>query len=210
MELPKNTPQKGFASQFLALMIAIVIIGFVYYMYKNKDATPAVVPPALSTYSDGMLSFTYPEPLIVQQDKGIVTLRHFISHRHVDPCDFKGDAPPLEDFTDFKMSFQIVNKDVKGYVESATSPEWDYVSKNPYTFENWHGYHITLGVEGCGQDIYYLIISPSKTLVITMPLVAEFSAINGNRQEYLDLPGIIPPTTAEVYFSLILSSLKVK
>lgn len=162
----------------------------------------------LKTYSDSSLSFEYPSLLSVKKEGEVIKLAHSVAYKHPNPCDFKGDAPPLERLSDFDVSILVVDKSVKDYIQSGGWPNREYVLENPYKLGDFQGYRITPGIEGCGQDLYYFVISPNKTLVITRPLIAEFNSINAEYQKYLSLPGIITPTQAEDIFTKILSTLK--
>lgn len=159
-------------------------------------------------YSDASLSFEYPALISAKQDGGTITLGHSVAYKHPNLCDFKGDAPPLDRLGDFGASLKVVNQNLKDFVQSSAYPGWDYVSKNPFTFGSLSGYKVSSGVEGCGEDIYYLTISSTQTLVIHRGYVAEFNSINGDYQTYLNLPGIISPSKGEEYFNHILSTLK--
>ncbi len=159
-------------------------------------------------YSDTSLSFEYSALISAKQDGGTITLSHSVAYKHPNPCDFKGDAPPLDRLGDFGVSLKVVNQNLKDFVQSSAYPGWDYVSKNPFTFGSFSGYKVSSGVEGCGEDIYYLTISSTQTLVIHRGYVAEFNSINGDYQTYLNLPGIISPSKGEEYFNHILSTLK--
>jgi hypothetical protein len=87
-------------------------------------------------------------------------------------------------------------------------PDWDYVSKNPFKLGSMNGFKVSPGVEGCGENIYYLTISSTKTLVIHDNFVSELNSISADTKTYLSLPGIITPNQKEVIFSRILSSIK--
>lgn len=172
----------------------------------NEETDHGKVVP----YSDASVSFEYPSVLHLETKGADITLTHSIPYKHPNPCDFKGDAPPLDRLIDFNTSIKIVHQSVKDYIQSSGWPTWDYVSKNPYSHGSFTGYRVTTGVEGCGQDLYYLTISPNKTLVIVRPFVAEFASVNADYQKYLDLPGVIVPDKATEYFSKLLSSLVIK
>lgn len=208
--------QKG-STNIVLIILIVILAGTTIYFASIKKApettqtaqTLETVNPGWKKYSDSSLSFEYPVLLSEKKEGETVSLTHSIDYKHPNSCDFKGDAPPLEKLTDFNISFKIVNQNLKSYVESSNHPGWDYVSQNPFTLGSFSGFKVSPGVEGCGQHLYYLTISPSKTLVITRPFVSELNSINGDYQKYLNLPGIIPPTQAEEFFTKIISSLKV-
>ncbi|MEI8327732.1 MAG: hypothetical protein WCG02_01180 [Candidatus Taylorbacteria bacterium] len=195
-----NTPQQSEPAPQTAVQKAVV-----------KPPTPNIQQVTASnwkTYSDASISFEYPALLSIKNDGGITTLNHSIAYTHSSPCDFKGDAPPLDRLVDFGVSLKIVNQNIKDHVSSSAFPGWDYVSKNPFTFGSLNGYMVSSGIEGCGEDIYYLTISPTRTLVIHRSYVSEFNSIIANYRTYLNLPGTISPVHNEEYFNHILSTMK--
>lgn len=212
--------QKGFAVPLLIAVIALLVVGGGVYVGKTKNMeipSPADLQTEQSNqtdisswkkYTDDSISFEYPALISVKQDAGTITLSHSVAYKHPDPCDFKGDAPPLDRLSDFGVSFKVVNQNLKEFVKSSVSPGWDYVSKNPFTFGSLNGYKVSVGVEGCGYDIYYLTISSTRTLVIQRNYVAEFNSINADSKTYLNLTGIISPNKEAEYFSQILSTIK--
>ena len=216
-----DNKQKILLISLLIALLFVVIVAGGYYALNTKKVVPEAAPqtssstsqktdPNLKSYIGSDFSFNYPAALHTLQDNETVTITHSIPYKHTNACDFKGDAPPLDVLTDFTASIKVVNQSVKEYLEKSGSPDWEYVSKNLYTFGSFTGYHVTLGAEGCGQDVYYFSISPGKTVVVTRALIAEFSPINGEYQKYLSLPGVILPAASEVYFEQILSSLTIK
>ena len=216
-----DSKQKNLLASLLLALLFVVILAGGYYALNTKKAVPAATSqtssstsqktdPNLKSYIGSDFSFNYPAALHTLQDNETVTIVHSSPYKHTNACDFKGDAPPLDALTDFNTSIKVVNMSIKDYVEKSGSPDWEYVSKNLYTFGSLTGYHVTQGVEGCGEDLYYFAISPNKTVVITRATVGEFSPINVDYRKYLSLPGVIAPATSEVYFEQILSSLTIK
>ncbi len=208
----KNT-QRGSTTVVLVIVIIILVVLGAFFYGKSSSQQAGTNPTPVSgleKYSDETISFEYPKVLTATKKGNEVTLAHSIPYVHGNPCDFKGDAPPLKDLTDFSASFKVVNKGIQDYVVTSGWPDWDYVSKNPFTSGSWKGYMVSPGVEGCGENIYFLSVTPTQTLIITMPFAAEFNSINADFQKYLDLPGVIVPNQAGTYFNQILSSIKVK
>ncbi|MFA6405088.1 MAG: Ser-Thr-rich GPI-anchored membrane family protein [Candidatus Paceibacterota bacterium] len=239
----KNS-QKGYVTQLLVLISALLVVGGGIYVYESKkidipditdvqvqqsnqpqqttgqnnsvnsDSQNTQTSPQINTsiwkkYSDDLISFEYPVLISSKQDEGTITLSHSVAYRHYNQCDdFKGDAPPLDRLSDFGVSLKVVNQNLKAFVQSSVYPGWDYVSKNPFKFGSLNGYRVSSGVEGCGEDIYFITISSTQTLVIHRGYVAEFNSINEDYQTYLNLPGIISPNKGEEYFNHILSTLK--
>lgn len=192
-------------SFIISLLIILIILGSIVYIYKNNK-----LKIGKQTYSDDYISFEYPSNIKLDKTNNIIILSHSVPYTHPNPCDFKGDAPPLDKLTDFNVSIEVVNRSPKDYLENDSWPGWDFVSKNPFQFGYFSGYKVTPGVEGCGQDMYYLTISPNKTLIIIRPLISEFNTTNEEYQKLLDLPDIINSNKADLLFTEILSSIKVK
>ena len=208
------------SQKILITLLGLLIIVGGYYLFTTPKKVPASISETSSStdpaanvqikkYIGSDFSFQYPAALQALQNNATVTLTHSVPYKHTNPCDFKGDGPKLDALTDFSMTIKVVPQSVKDYLQSSGWPDWNYVSQNPFTLGAWSGYHIAPGAEGCGEDLYYLTVSPNQTVVITHPFVAEFAEINGNHQKYLGLPGVIAPTTSEAYFSQILASLKI-
>lgn len=206
----------------IIILVAVAILfggvfSYQYFSVQESQSINIVQPTSRTTdwktYTNNQLgfSFQYPSIISLKQDGSTMILSHSIAYQHNDFCDMKdGPDSVLEKFTDFGLSFTIYNKNLKDLVQSSAYPGWDYVSKNPFMFGSFNGYKITEGIEGCGKDVYYFVISPTKTLVIDRTLIPEFTPINGNYQTYLNLPGIIPPSQEEEFFTKTLSSLQVQ
>lgn len=243
--------QKGFANIVLIVLVVILVGAAGYFALVKKSSTPTnetqstnnlpsqqtpptnttqTTPPSPQTnnpgwkkYSDTSFEFEYPSLISVKQERETITLNHSIVYKHTNPCDFKGDAPPLEKLFDFGVSLIIFNKNLKDTLQSNEGS--DYVVKN--FFENntlklsegfidkfsagsMNGFQITSGAEGCGRYTYYFPISSTKTLVVNRSFITEFSPVIADYQTYLNLSGVIPPNQEKEFFIKILSSLKVK
>ncbi len=212
----KNS-QKGFVVPLLLAIIAVLVIGGGVYIYNLKQAkapTGQVEQPISvsdwKNYSDAYLSFDYSPLISVKKAGETISLSHSIAYKHPDPCDFIGDAPQLQKLSDFDVSIKIVDQNLKDFVQSSDYPGWNYVSANPYKLGSWSGYKIMNGIERCGSVVYYLTISPTRTLIIDSAIITEFEPIIGDHQTYLSLPGIITPNQAGDVLSRILTSLKIK
>jgi hypothetical protein len=161
----------------------------------------------------------YPEDIITLSREGKkVVMTHSIPFEHPDPCDFRGDAPPLKELTDFKVSIEVVNKNLR---DTVIANESNYLVSN-FLLDNklkitpnfideisiglLKGYRITSGVEGCGQYTYYFPLSPQNTLVVVRSFITELQPIVADYEKYLELPGIIPPSEEEKLFYQILST----
>lgn len=204
--------KKGFINSPVSISIAIIIIAIlgygIYFLNKNSKSQESV---GLKTYENSSISFQYPSILSQSETKNGVRLSHFIPYKHFDPCDLKGDVEKqLDNLTDFDVTINVIDKNLLDYIKSASWPSSEYVLNNPYSFGKLSGYHITPGVEGCGEDIYYFKIGDSKTLTIKHPFVSEFNVINQNNQMYKDIPGIISEENSKKYIEGILSSIEFK
>lgn len=204
----------------LIIIVVVLVAIAAYNMGKDRNTYVAPIPTISSTpsaspvsekatYSDSQLSFEYPKILTQAKSGDTVVVAHAVQYVHPDLCDFKGDAAPKKEITDFAATFKVIPTDLKTSVVN-NHGDWDYASKNPLTLGQWTGYHTLAAVEGCGIDTTYLKITPAKTLIIIRPIVSEFQPINANYQKYLALPGIIKPETADEYFKEIIASLQVK
>lgn len=203
--------KRGFINSPVSIFIAIIIIAMlgygIYYLSKDSISQESV---SLKTYENSSISFQYPSILSQSETEHGVRLLHSIAYKHSDPCDFKGGGDELDNLTDFDVTINVIDKNLLDYIKSASWPSGEYVLKNPYSFGKLNGYHITPGVEGCGEDIYYFKISDSKTLTIKHPFVSEFNTINQNNQMYKDIPGIISEENSKKYIEGILSSIEFK
>ncbi|MEI6420505.1 MAG: hypothetical protein WCO30_02615, partial [bacterium] len=153
-------------------------------------------------------SIKYPNYLTLKESKDGFVLGHSIVSKHPNACDFKGDSKPLENLTDFNVSFNVINKSVKDLVDGSSYPGWKYVSSNPFSSGDIKGYKIMSGIEGCGTYDYYLSISPSKTLLIKRLLITELGSSVLDKEKYLSLPGVIKPNQEEELFNKILSTFR--
>lgn len=206
--------QKGLSPLLIPVVLSFIMGGLLvggYIQYKSltqeKDRQETT-DTAWKKYSDAKIEFEYPKELTAKQVEGKVELDHSIPYKHGDTCDFKGDSVMLEKFLDLSLTFEVVDQNLQKYVESSEYPGWEYVSSNPIKIGNWSGYKVMWGIEGCGNNVYYLTISPTKTLVVSRYIVTEFN--EGERNKYLGLPGIINPNQEEEIFTKMLMSLKVK
>lgn len=223
--------QKGSTTTVLLVVIIILLSAICVYLYNDNkqplnqnivNDSGISIPKqtdnikesdkssAWKIYSDGFIQFEYPSLISVNKQDDSIILSHSIAYKHPNPCDFRGDGKPYDKITDFKVVFNVVNKDIKGAVEAKGKfPGWDYVSKNPITVGALRGYRIQVGMEGCGEYQYYLGIAPNVTLIINQDIVTELSGIIADQEKYLQIPGIITPAKEVEYINRILSSFKV-
>jgi len=157
------------------------------------------------TYTDTQsgVSFMYPPIFSLKQDGANIILGHSINYTHPNPCDFKGDALPLDKLSDFGVTIAVSNKNL-----SDTEKDnfvWNYDKFNVGSLNGLKG---ESGIEGCGQYTYLFPISENSTLVIKRAYITEFKPIISDYQKYLALPGIINPAQEEEYFTKIISTFK--
>lgn len=190
------------------IAIVLIIVGAIFYSLKYSA----------KTFIIGTLEFSYPQTLTLEKNTYAVTLTHSIPHEHPNTCDFKGDAKPLKNLTDFSASFKffakpmavVIKSNPQSYLASQITSDGQ-LTLSPGTIDSYEagklkGYKVTEGVEGCGQYLYYFPISSHETLLVTRAFVPEFNSINGQAATNLKLPGIIPPAEAETIFKAILES----
>lgn len=174
------------------------------------------------TYSNSSFEFTYPSVLTVKAQEGSVSVDHAVAYKHPNVCDFKGDAPDLEQITDFSVSLKVFDSGLKETMRAnevedfvSTHFQGDTITIEPgYIDEanigSLRGYSIAGTFEGCGRYDYYFPLSDNKTLLASRTIVTEFQPISADYQTYLKVPGVIPPTEEESFFRMIISSFKVK
>jgi len=225
----------------IAIIIIIVLTGLVIggvlaYQYwwapeeEIEEISPEDETADWKTYSykndkkEYEFEFKYPDIITISRDYGLwIDMVHSVPFEHDDPCDFKGDASPLEKLIDFKITIYVIERNL---IEAMCSAPYDYeVDCSSYIIDNevkpdpgyvdeiainsLHGYRITTGVEGCGRYEYYFSLNPEVTLVIWRSFIAEFNpAATTLAEEYLKIPGIITPEKEEELFNQMLSTFK--
>lgn len=219
------------------ILLSLGAFGFWIYQEKiAEEAEISVIPLTVSSpipestisdnwkvYKNEVLGFeiSYPSNKItISQEGNKIKLSHSISHEHPDPCEFRDNMPLLKFLTDLNVSIEVANKDLGAAV---IINEGDYLASNilpdnklkiepnfidEFNIDSLKGYQITTGVEGCGRLAYYFPLTSNKTLIVIRSFITEFNPIVLDYQEYLELPGIIPPNEEENLFNKILSSFK--
>ncbi len=196
----------------IAILVAFLAVGgYFVWNAKHKPIEQSQVVYETATwkvYPGNALSFEYPDLLSLKQSSSNnFILTHSVPFTHPDPCDFRGDAPSKKEINDFYISFWTVDESPQENIRK--NEDWNRVSKNPIKIGNLSGFKDSGGVEGCGGDIYYLIMSPNKTLIMRDEWVPEFSSVNGYTEgKYNDLSGIILPKQKEEILNKIISSFK--
>jgi len=174
------------------------------------------------TYKDDSgFSFDYPSSLSVNKVGDKVVAMHTVPFQHSPPCDFVGNGKELTELTDFNVSLEVYKKSLKETVTETQDENFVHdnmvgdtmkVSEgfiDAYTAGSLKGYKLTLGVEGCGQYVYYFPLkNDTETLVVVRAFVPELnSAISDEmRTKAEKLPGVILPKENENIFSDLLNS----
>jgi hypothetical protein len=184
----------------------------------------AALPDGWRQYSDDEAGFSvdYPGDTLAasRQDTALV-LTHSIAYLHPNPCDFRGDGGSLGDLTDFRVTFDVLEK---GLTDAITDTEGsDYVVSTYFpsgslrapdetvgraSFGGLSGYRVTSGVEGCGRTAYYFTTPTGRTLVVTRQSVPEFTSGNANTDDILDLPGVLRPEDGTALFERIMGTVR--
>ncbi len=227
--------QKGFANIVCSFFVVVLIGVAGYFVLVKRLATlpTSQLQPTLSSvsttnpnwkkYSGTLFEFEYPNLVSLKQESEGVSLGHFIAYKHVNLCDFKGDAPPLEKLSDFSVSLSVFNKNLRDTIQSNEGSNYivdNFFENNTlkisqgfideFTVGSLKGFQITSGVEGCGHFTYYFPISSTKTLFVNRSFIPELSPISSDFKKYLNLSGIISPYQEKEFFVKIISSIKIK
>ena len=183
--------------------------------------TPTEVEQGWNTYQYENYGFeiSVPDHISILEDADGITLFHAVPHEHPNPCDFRGTGELLEELTDFEVRIELVEQDLFGAVSEKEYESFasEYVVDNELVSSPGfidevdigllHGYRITMGVEGCGAYKFYFPFNPEKTLYVKRSYITEFMPFITNYEDYLALPGIIPPAEEEEFFIKILSGM---
>jgi hypothetical protein len=179
------------------------------------------------TYHDKELKFElkYPAKLIqISKEGQRLKLLHSIPFEHSNPCDFDDTPdPPFKELTDFNVTLEILDKNLKGAVlwYEASAAEYfltRFTSDSVLQLEPGHidtvragllkGYRIFQGAEGCGRFNYYFVLDAANTLAVTRKHITELDPVIESYKENRKLPGVIVPEREEELFNSILSTFK--
>ena len=156
----------------LLVLIAAGIFAWQYFGVSEKKVSEEIVKDEVAdwqTYRNEEFGFEvkYPKDIItVSRDDKKIVMIHSIPFKHLDPCDFKGGASPLKELTDFDISIEVVDKNLR---EAVIAKEGSYLVSNflldhklkitpnfidEISIDSLKGYRITSGIEGCGKYTY--------------------------------------------------------
>ncbi len=187
----------------------------------SNASAESSLPVGWNRYVGDGVSFAYPQELLSVNQNENVILSHQVPSQHIDPCDFKGDAPELSMLTDFHVKIELTGSTL---IDAAGSRmHWIADDKELYVdgdelvtsdgfitdveFDHVSGYEIQQGVEGCGQKVYFLENDAGQTVIVTRRLITELSNAVTNTDEYLKIPGVIKPEEEDELFLQIMDTL---
>lgn len=169
------------------------------------------------------ISFIYPGSLKLISKENSINLYHQIKFENSGDCDMTEEGKKYEYLTDFDLTISITNKDIVSSMKefSPYIPEENFiigkVQPSPgfideYSNGKYAGYSIYEGAEGCGHTIYYLSITPQKTLVVKNKSIQILSSARTGpeKEKALLTTGIITPEVNSYYFDYIMKSLSVR
>lgn len=163
-------------------------------------------------------SFNYPVVIKLTENDNGFSLSHSVPFKHSNPCNLK-DGASIDFINDFNVLGAINDNNINNVIRSENyyGLNFDSTGKpivdadsviKEYKNGGLSGYLYSMGVEGCGVDVYYLAISNNKTLVIRDSWVGEFSPVNGYTGQYDKIAGIILPDKHNLYLKQIFSTFK--
>jgi len=143
-------------------------------------------------------------------------IKHSVPFPHQDPCDFRGDGVDLAEVTDFRLIVQefpgapadVLAAQQPLVVRTAAGIEEQPGFAESITVAGRSGYRVTMGVEGCGEDVYYFPLGAASTIVIRRPFVSEFRQSEELKSQVLAVPGVIVESAADTLFAAIVASIR--
>jgi len=206
---------------FLIFIILILVFGG-WWLTKTKNKP--VVDESITSYKNSGLgiTFDYPKILTISASDEMVTLHHDIPYQNHGECDMMGDENVYPRLTDFRVTFQKIEKNLVDTMRiiSPYIPQENFVNEevvespgfiDKFQIGKLDGYAIYEGVEGCGQTTYYFRIKDNQTLVVGKASIQILSGVivKEKMEEVLAVPGVISREKSEEMFESILTSLKI-
>lgn len=207
----------------LPILIVILLTGS-FWFYKKSQTKP--IDPKISSYRNSSLgiSFKYPKILTTTGDNVSIKIHHEVPFTHHDFCDFKGESTTtIDTLIDFNVEMYLTEKNILETMKSESPyiPAENFLNNtivpspgfiDPVDFENFKGYSIFEGAEGCGHTIYYLKVSDQKTLVIINDFITIFSGSidTENMESAMAVPGVINKDKANTIFDSIIKSMTIQ
>lgn len=228
MKLSASNLQLLFFVVLITSLLCNVGLGVIFINSKNeindlKEKIKQEDDDSNHEISKYKLDYNVPNPLENKGSMDDAILVHSIPFEHADACDFTGQSKTLFNFTDFRVTIKVYNRN---FQETALINENEFVLDNylkedgfkidngfieEFSTESLEGYRISEGVEGCGEDRYYFTIDNDNTLFITWKWIMELSGMLPQevQEEYMKLEGVISPEEAELLFNEILASIEI-
>jgi len=184
------------------------------------ESTSTIAISDSRTYSSTHygFSFKYPSTIAMSDTGSKFSLSHSVPFVHPDPCNMK-DYTVLNDLTDFSLSGEIKDGNAETVLMNDNYYGLEFDTNNKPILDNndilkkldnknISGYVFSMGVEGCGADVYYISLNQNRTLILTKSWVGEFSEVNGDHKKFKNLGGVILPEQSMSYMNDILGSIK--
>lgn len=203
--------------KIILFFLILIFIGIFFIFYFKKTNKTEGNYLTLNNYN-----FYIPEFIDNKIENDIIFLNHRVpSFEHYDFCDFVGDKPIKNTFTDFSVSIEftdlIINDALVKYggiflkeyidIQGKIKEEPGFLEK--INFKNFSGYKLTMGVEGCGLEQYFLE-TEGGILVIKKDFIPELTELNLEKTRFEKLEGVIEKEKAEEIFSEIIENIKTK
>ncbi len=207
---------------YLIFLISLLFLlsGCFKLVYEYPAPMPEVVEQKYYETADLKIPLT--EGFLVKDENGVVTLYHGIeTFTHNDFCDFKGDTLPTTTFRDFTVQFSFTTLTLnKALIKFGGEYLKEYINTDDSIKENegflekikigdYEGYKLTQGVEGCGNEQYFLTV-PNGILVVKKDLVPELTDLCTQKDKYRASPDVILPEKATQIFEQIVKNTIIK
>lgn len=163
-----------------------------------------------------------PYPVLIKKEKDYVNFSHTIpSFSHYDFCDFKGDSPSKNTFRDFNLTIYFENLNLTDsllkyggkFLQESITENLEIIEQEGFlekiSFSNYSGYKLSMGIEGCGIDQYFLK-TEKGTLIIQKDFVPELTELNPEKEKFTNLDNVLTPEKSKQIFQEIIESIVIK